>query len=108
MKTRLILLLIAAALVALGVWSMSHRGPHSGPSSPPPKTSGADKKPEVAIQDGKTVDFSSGKPVVKDDAQEKAKIDRSVSEMDAAAKDVTFTAGSPSQPNAPATAPVNK
>lgn len=46
--------------------------------------------PPVAIQDNKTVDFSSGKPVVKNSAEDKAAIDAAVKEMDAATKDITF------------------
>jgi hypothetical protein len=51
--------------------------------------------PEVAIQDGKAIDFSSGKPVVKDTAKEKASIDKTVKEMDEAAKGVTFASPTP-------------
>lgn len=47
-------------------------------------------KPNVAIRDGETIDFSSGKPVVKKSAHEKAIIDAAVKEMDEAAKSVTF------------------
>ena len=56
--------------------------------------------PEVAIQDGKTIDFSSGKPVVKDSAKEKAAIEKAVKEKEEAAKGVTFTS-----PTAPPAAP---
>ena len=52
-------------------------------SAPAGATSGA-------IQDGKTIDFSSGKPVLKDSPEEKALIARSVKEMEAAAQQVTF------------------
>ena len=48
-------------------------------------------RPEVAIQDGKTIDFSSGRPVVKDTAKEKASIEKSVKEMEEAAKGVSFS-----------------
>ena len=44
----------------------------------------------VTIQDGKTIDMSSGRPVVRDDARSRAAIDKSVKEMEEAAKDVTF------------------
>jgi hypothetical protein len=47
----------------------------------------------VPIQDGKTIDFSSGTPVVKDSPADRAAMDAAVKEMDAAAKDVTFPAG---------------
>lgn len=47
-------------------------------------------KPQIAIQDGKTIDFSSGKPVVRDTAKEKASIEKAVKEMEDAAKGVSF------------------
>ncbi len=52
-------------------------------------------RPEVAIQDGKTIDFSSGRPVVKDTAKEKASIDKSVKEMEEATQGVSFGPPSP-------------
>ncbi|MCX6954283.1 MAG: hypothetical protein NTV51_19195 [Verrucomicrobia bacterium] len=58
------------------------------------------RHPDVAIQDGKTIDFSSGQPVVKDSDKEKADIARAVKEMEEAAKDVSF---SPPPPKAPET-----
>lgn len=63
------------------------------------KLSPGQRHPDVAIQDGKTIDFSSGRPVVKDTAKEKADIARAVKEMEEAAKDVSF---SPPPPPAPA------
>lgn len=48
------------------------------------------EKPPVTIQDGQTIDFSSGKAVVKQSPQEKAIIDAAVKEMDEAAKGVRF------------------
>ena len=47
----------------------------------------------VPIEEGKTIDFSSGLPLVNDSAKQKAIIDRSVKAMEDAARDVTF--GSP-------------
>jgi len=61
-------------------------------------------KPSVAIQDEKTIDFSSGKPVVKDSAEEKAIIERSVKEMNEAAAGITFGPAPKTQP-APKPAP---
>ena len=61
-------------------------------------------KPSVAIQNEKTIDFSSGKPVVKDSAEEKAIIERSVKEMNEAAAGVTFGPAPTPQP-APTPAP---
>ncbi|MSU22551.1 MAG: hypothetical protein EXS32_01895 [Opitutus sp.] len=59
-------------------------------------------KPEVAIQDGKTIDFSSGKPVVKDTEKEKAIIARAEKDMAEAAKGVTFSPVAPVAEKKPA------
>jgi hypothetical protein len=76
---RLFLTLIAVALGVAVAMAWRH-------FRPAPKVN-----PPVAIQDNATIDFSSGKPVVKDSAREKAIIDAAVKEMDDAVKDVTFT-----------------
>ncbi len=63
------------------------------PATPPtPATAAAAVAPAqtVAIQDGKTLDFSSGKPVLKDSADEKAIIEQALKEMNEAAAGVTF------------------
>jgi uncharacterized protein HemX len=57
-------------------------------------------KPEIAIQDGKTIDFSSGRPVVKDSAAEKAALEKAVKEMEEAAKGVILTSPPPAKPAA--------
>jgi hypothetical protein len=44
----------------------------------------------VPIQDQKTIDFSSGQAVVKNDSAEKAAIEAALKEMDEATKGVTF------------------
>jgi len=59
--------------------------PNGVQTAPTPITNGA-----VAIEDGKTIDFSSGTPVVRDSAEEKAIIDAKVKEMDEAAAGITF------------------
>jgi hypothetical protein len=65
--------------------------PSASPFSPPPNQAAAPKpKPFVAIEDGKTLDFSSGAPILKDTAQEKAIIDKSLKEMEDALKNVSF------------------
>lgn len=71
------------ALGALAAWLFLDRTPRAQPPAP------------VAIQDGKTIDFSSGKPVVKDSAKEKAIIDAAVKEMEEASKTVTFAPTAP-------------
>ena len=62
--------------------------PLPGPAAPVVRA-GRSGEP-VTIQDGKTIDMSSGRPVVRDDARSRAAIDKSVKEMEEAAKDVTF------------------
>jgi Mg-chelatase subunit ChlD len=49
----------------------------------------------VAIQDGKTIDFSDGTPAVTQSAADKAATDAAVREIDAASKDVSFPAEPP-------------
>jgi hypothetical protein len=68
----------------------------------------------VEIRDGKTIDFSSGKPVVKDSSQEKAIIDAAVKEMEDATRNVSFApTPAPAPPDqtkksaGPAAAPAN-
>jgi len=93
MKSRALWLFVlsaALALVTVAWWrnrmaSRSAAAPITRAAQPPAKP-----KPEVPIQDGKTIDFSSGVPVVKDDAKEKAALERSLKEMDEAARNVTF------------------
>jgi len=75
-RTASALIALAAAAAALWIY-------HS-------RTAAARRAP-VPIQDGKTIDFSSGSPVVKDSAADKASLDRTVSEMDAASRTVTFS-----------------
>jgi hypothetical protein len=83
MKRKFILILAAvAAGAALGHW-FNRPAPAKGPPAP------------VAIQDHKTIDFSSGRPVVKDSASEQAIIDAAVKEMDEAAKHVRFDPHAP-------------
>jgi hypothetical protein len=71
-------LLVLAALVV--VW-LATRPPAPKPTAP---------KAFVPIREGATIDFSSGKPVVKQTAEEKALIDATVKEMDAAARNIRF------------------
>lgn len=80
---RFFLTLLAVALGVAGAMAWRH-------FRPAPKLN-----PPVAIQDNATIDFSSGRPVVKDSAKEKAIIDAAVKEMDDAVKGVVFTAPAP-------------
>ncbi len=75
---------------ATAIAATASASPPALPTPAPVIPAAAKSVPEVPIQDGKTIDFSSGVPVVKDDPNEKAAIDRAVKAMDDAAKDVTF------------------
>lgn len=74
--TIFVLLLVAA----MGIYCWMQFGPPKLKSS----------KPQTAIQDGKTIDFSPGVAVIKDDAKNRAALEKSLKEMDAAVKDVSF------------------
>ena len=45
---------------------------------------------DLTKNDGKTIDFSSGRPVVKDSAADRAAIEKAKKDMDAAVKEVSF------------------
>ena len=98
MKSRALWIFVVAVvlvLAAVWLWRSQTAAPApaahpAGASSAIPGAAAPKSKPEVPIEDGKTIDFSSGVPIVKDDAKEKAAIDRSVKAMEEAAKDVTF------------------
>lgn len=79
MKRPLILLvLIVIAVAAASGWFRRARQVPAPPHAP------------VAIQDRATVDFSSGRPVIKNDAAEQALIDAALKDIDAAAKNIKF------------------
>ena len=93
------LIVLAAALVAAVVYVTRQKtlttapdGKTGSASGANPGGAGATAKPktEVPIEDGKTIDFTGGVPVVKDSASEKAAMDRALKEMADATKNVTF------------------
>ena len=93
-RRHLWLLFVVGLGVLLGYWWNRRAARIASPAPPPATTQAVPKvgapKPDVPIQDLKTIDFSSGKPVVKDSADDKAVIDRAKKEMDDATKDITF------------------
>lgn len=127
MKDRTIwVVLVLLGVIAGGVYflrSRSVRAP-AGPApaavapvpaiqSPPPAAPGPAPAPAVAgptvqagrsgvpvpLQDGKTIDMSSGRPVVRDDAASRAAIEKAKKEMAEAAAEVTFKSQpAPAQP----------
>jgi len=55
---------------------------------------------EVPIQDGKTIDFSSGRAEVRDEAADRAAIEKAKREMDEATADITFAPTKPKETDA--------
>ncbi len=51
--------------------------------------------PEVPIEDGKTIDFSGGSPVVRSRAADKASMDAALRQIDEATRDTTVQAPPP-------------
>jgi hypothetical protein len=91
MSRRVFIVAIAVVLLATAAVLVRHDRRQTRPSL----------KSEVPIQDGKTIDFSSGQPVVRDDAKEKARLEQAVKEIDAAAGNITFTPAKPATSPAP-------
>jgi hypothetical protein len=79
--TRVSSFLIAAAAVAAMLWAY---GSHAPARRAPPEA--------VPVQDGRTIDFSNGSPVVANGAADKAALDAGVKAIDEATRTVTFDA----------------
>jgi hypothetical protein len=90
-------LLVVVLVAAVMWWRRDRPLPTPSVAHPPGQSPAASAKPQtnVAILDGKTIDFSGGAPVVKDDAKEKADLDRSLKEMQEATKNVRFGPSAP-------------
>ena len=93
MKRRLLyfVLGLVAGMVG-GYLYLRHRPPPPPPIAPAtvPPPAPAQPRPEVAIQEGKTIDFSSGKPEIRDTPEDRAALEKAKAEMDEATKDVVF------------------
>jgi hypothetical protein len=83
-KRRAITLALATAETLAALWAyVSQPDPHS-------------RKPAVVpIQDGQTIDFSQGHPVVSDKAADKERMDAALKQIDESTRDVTFSAAPP-------------
>jgi hypothetical protein len=88
-----ILLLLLLLLLGIGgvSWYVANRRAHPpapvAASVPAPAPAGY---VELTKHDQQTIDFSSGKPVVKDSPQERAELAAAEKELAEATKDVTF------------------
>jgi hypothetical protein len=83
-RRRLLAALVGAGATAAALWFYAAQPRRARPAPA-----------AVPIVDGKTIDFSSGKPVVRDGAADQAVIDAAVKEMDEATKSVTFQGDPP-------------
>jgi hypothetical protein len=81
-QRRIASVLLAAAATAAVLWAYGSRlgGKRAAPPAP------------VPIQDARTINFSSGSPVVGDSAADKAALDAGVKAIDDATRNITFPA----------------
>lgn len=108
MRRKILLLLLGLALgLVAGRFFLGHRStrtprptadlvplapaPAIAPIPPPAPIPVRD----IAIQDGKTIDFSSGRPQIQDTPADRAALERAKREMDEAARNVTFPPTAP-------------
>jgi hypothetical protein len=68
------------------------------PGQPPTPAPAPASPVDLAKHDGQTIDFSSGQPVVKQSAADKAALDAGLKDIADATKDVTFDPPKPANP----------
>ena len=106
MRRNLLLLFAGLTLGVIAAWFFLRHRPQPAPASdlvplaPAPAVAPVTLPPpvpvqETVIQDGKTIDFSSGQPSVQDTPADRAALEKAKREMDEAAKDVTFAPTKP-------------
>lgn len=103
-RQRLIALLVSVLATGAALWFYLEPGRRApGPAAAAASAAAAPQElvllptraptpTPVPIQDGKTLDFSGGKAVVKESADDKAALDQGLKEIDEATKSVTFSA----------------
>lgn len=93
MKPRLVYFVIGvlAGMVG-GYFYLRHRSAPPPVIAPLPNVLTVEAKPlpDVAIQEGKTIDFSKGTPEIRDTPEDRAALEKAKKEMDEATKDVVF------------------
>lgn len=99
----LLVLLVAAMAFVLG-YVIDRRAKNR--HAPPAATRALAPEPPVDLNrtDGKTVDFSSGRPVVKDEAADQAAIAAAMKDINEATQGVTFKVTPPAPAPTPAPA----
>lgn len=83
-RRRLLAALVGAGVTAAALWFYAAQPRRARPAPA-----------VVPIADGKTIDFSSGAPRIRDSAADQAVIGASVKEMDEATRSVTFQGDPP-------------
>lgn len=96
-----VLLVLLLAVMAGVLWYVARRRAH-----PPPPPVVLQEPVDLTKHDAQTIDFSSGKPVVKDSPQDKAALEAGLKEIEAATATVTFDP--PKKKAEPAPAPPEK
>ncbi|MBA3848775.1 MAG: hypothetical protein C0502_02110 [Opitutus sp.] len=97
----LLALLIGAAAFVL--WYVVQRRAERRAATATQELGPVAPKPYVDLgrNEGKTIDFSSGQPVVKDSPEDRAALEQGLKEIEAAVKDVSFEAAKKPEPKKP-------
>lgn len=90
------LAVLALLVMLLGLWQDKRQ--KTSPAAPPAPKERPAPMVDLTRHDGQTIDFSSGQPVVKDTAADRAALKKAEKEMEAAAGNVTFKATKPAAP----------
>jgi hypothetical protein len=104
----LVLLVVAVLLLwldRLERQTAARSRPAASPTAPAAKPA---EPIDLTQHDGQAIDFSSGRPVVKDTPADRAAVAQAVKEMDEAAKDVTFQPTKPTVAEQPPAVPPRK
>lgn len=111
-KEILVLLALLLGAVAFVLWYVADRraAMRAAPAAAEPKAVGpvAAEPPFVPLggpNEGKTIDFSSGKPVVTDSPEDRAALEKALREIAEATRDVKFGPGATATPPASTPAP---
>lgn len=98
-KEIMVLLALLVGAMAFVLWYVIDRRAKNRAAAPVAIEGPAPHPPvDLTKVDGKTVDFSSGQPVVKDSPADQAAIDAALKEMAEATKGVTFGPAKPAEP----------
>lgn len=102
----IVLLALLLGVMAFVLWFVAQRrAERRAAPTPAPRVLGPVLQPPPSVDlrqlDGRTVDFSSGRPVVRDTAEDRAALAAGRRELEAAQQEVTFEAPRPTPPPPP-------